>query len=143
MIDVLARRTEPLVLLGVVGVALGLSTINAFDPTTWWLEVMPIFIAAPILVATAKTFPLTRLAYWLIAVHALILIVGGHYTYARVPLGFWMQEALEFSRNQGDVWDTQWDILFALIGSIAAQLMLTRVHDRQLRALTAKCRSPV
>jgi len=159
----------------------------------------------PILVATARRFPLTPLAYRLIFLHALILMVGGHYTYAKVPLGFWMEHALHLTRNnydrighfaqgfvpaiiareillrrtpltrgkwifllvtcvclaisacyefiewgtaviggssadaflgtQGDVWDTQWDMFTALIGAIVAQLLLARVHDRQIREL--------
>lgn len=172
------------------------------DRFTWWLEALPVVAAVPLLVATRRRFPLTRLAYWLIALHAGILLVGAHYTYARVPLGFWMQDLLGFARNpydrighlaqgfgpailareillrrrvlrpggwlfflvccfalalaaayelvewwtaviaeegaiaflgtQGDPWDTQWDMLLALIGALAAQLLLTRVHDRQL-----------
>jgi putative membrane protein len=66
------------------------------------MEVFPIFIAVPILVATRRRFPLTALVYTLIFVHAGILMLGGHYTYARVPLGFWMQDALHFSRNHYD-----------------------------------------
>jgi putative membrane protein len=66
------------------------------------MEVAPVFIAAPILVATYKRYPLTTLVYTLIFVHACILILGGHYTYARVPLGFWIQDAFDFSRNHYD-----------------------------------------
>jgi putative membrane protein len=198
---------EPLLLLIVAAVLLVLSGIGPHDRTTWWLEVAPILIAVPILVATARRFPLTPLAYRLIFVHALILLLGGHYTYAEVPLGFWMQKAFGFARNhydrighftqgfvpailvrevlrrktplkaggwlvflvtcvclaisacyeffewatavatgskadaflgaQGDPWDTQWDMLLALIGSIASQLFLTRLHERQLARLFA------
>jgi putative membrane protein len=63
---------------------------------------MPVLIAAPLLVATHRSFPLTPLLYWLIAVHSLVLILGGHYTYAQVPLGFWIQEAFGFARNHYD-----------------------------------------
>ena len=66
------------------------------------MEVAPIFIAVPILAATYRRFPLTPLVYTLILVHACILMLGGHYTYARVPLGFWMQNLLHFSRNPYD-----------------------------------------
>ena len=199
------RRREPLVLL-VAGIAcLVISRIGAAEPGTWVLEVFPIFIAVPILIATARRFPLTPLVYRLIFVHALILMVGGHYTYAKVPLGFWMEHALHLTRNnydrighfaqgfvpaiiareillrrlqlprgkwlfflvtcvclaisacyefiewgtaviggssadaflgtQGDVWDTQWDMFTALIGAIVGQLVLARVHDRQLEEM--------
>ena len=189
----------------VVTVALIVSGIHPYDRTTWWLEIFPILIAAPILVLTARRFPLTTLTYTLLALHAVILMVGGHYSYARVPLGFWVQDLLGLARNnydrlghfaqgfipailmreillrtsplrpgrwlfvivtalclafsacyeffewgaavagghaadaflgtQGDVWDTQWDMLCALIGAIVAQLTLSRVHDRNLANL--------
>lgn len=196
------KRGESAALL-VVGAALLLwSAINPADRTTWILEVFPIFIAVPLLLATARRFRLTPLAYRLIFVHALILMLGGHYTYAQVPLGFWMQRVFGFSRNhydrighlaqgfvpaiiareilirrsplrpgkwlfvivlcvclaisacyefiewwsaliggsaadaflgtQGDPFDTQADMLMALIGSLLAQVLLARLHDRQI-----------
>ena len=201
------RRREPAVLLALGVVLLVLSRIHAKDGYTWILEVAPAIVAAVVLVATYRRFPLTPLAYRLILLHACILMVGGHYTYAEVPLGFWVQHALGLARNhydrlghfaqgfvpaivareillrrtplkrggwlfylvcsvclaisacyefiewwaaviggsgateflgtQGDVWDTQWDMLFALIGSIVAQVVLSRVHDRQLARLLA------
>jgi putative membrane protein len=76
--------------------------VAPYDRTTWYMEVAPIFIAVPLLAATARRFPLTPLAYRLIFIHAVILMVGGHYTYARVPLGFWMEELFHFSRNHYD-----------------------------------------
>jgi putative membrane protein len=182
--------------------ALALSAIRPHDYFTWILEVFPAIIGAAILLATRNRFPLTPLLYVLLFLHALILILGGHYTYAEVPLGFWMQDALGFTRNhydrighfaqgfvpaiaareifvrfkvvrgrgwlftivlamclaisaayellefavavwsgaksdaflgtQGDVWDTQKDMLLASIGAIVAQLVLPRLHDRQL-----------
>src|SRR4051812_29443502 len=202
------RRKEPLALLVIGIVCLIVSRIGALEPGTWLLEVFPIFIAAPLLVATAKRFPLTPLAYRLIFVHALILMVGGHYTYAKVPLGFWVRDALHLARNdydrlghfaqgfvpaiiarelllrrspltrgkwlfflvtcvclsisacyelvewwaavlggssaesflgtQGYVWDTQSDMLTALIGAVVALVMLSRVHDRELRELRSQ-----
>jgi putative membrane protein len=66
------------------------------------MEVAPVLIAAPILLATYERFPLTTLLYVLIAAHALVLILGGAYTYARVPLGFWAQDLLSLSRNPYD-----------------------------------------
>ena len=198
-------RRYPLALLILIAVALVLSGLAPNDRGTWWLEIFPILIGVPILIATYRRFPLTTLVYTLLAVHALILMVGGHYTYARVPLGFWAQDLFGFARNhydrlghfaqgfipailvreillrtsplrrgrwlfvlvtavclafsacyefiewwaalvggesadaflgtQGDVWDTQWDMFFALIGAITAQLTLGKVHDRALKKL--------
>jgi len=202
-----ATRREPAVLLGVAAVALVASGIAPYDRTTWWLEVAPVLIGAPILVATRRRFPLTPLLYRLLLVHALILMLGGHYTYARVPLGEWVRDALDLARNhydrlghfaqgfvpailarevllrrsplspggwtflattsiclafsafyemiewwtaligggsaeaflgtQGDPWDTQWDMFLALVGAVAAQALLARVHDRQIDRLEA------
>jgi putative membrane protein len=198
-------RSEALALIILGAIALVLSGIHPADRTTWWLEVFPILIAVPILLATAQRFPLTPLAYRLIFVHSLILMGGGHYTYARVPLGFWMQTTFHFTRNhydrighfaqgfvpaiiareillrrspltrgkwlfaivtalclaisagyefvewfaavlggssadaflgtQGDVWDTQWDMFMAFIGAMTAQVLLAKVHDKQLSRL--------
>ncbi|HTK54537.1 MAG TPA: DUF2238 domain-containing protein [Gemmatimonadaceae bacterium] len=198
-------RSEALALILLGAIALIISGINPADYTTWWLEVFPIFIAVPVLLATARRFPLTPLAYRLIFLHALILMVGGHYTYAKVPLGFWMEQLFGFTRNhydrighfaqgfvpaiiareillrrspltpgkwlftivtalclaisacyefvewfaavlggssadaflgtQGDVWDTQWDMLMAFIGAMTAQILLVRVQDKQLARL--------
>ena len=82
--------------------ALVISGIDPYDRLTWGLEVAPVLIAAPVLVATYQKFPLTRLLYVLIALHALVLIVGGAYTYAKVPLGFFLQDVFELSRNPYD-----------------------------------------
>lgn len=199
---------EPLALLALVGMALVVSAIHPYDPSTWLMEVFPVLVGAPVLVATWRRFPLTPLAYRLVFVHALILIAGGHYSYARVPLGSWMEHIFGFARNdydrighfaqgfvpailarelllrasplrpgrwlsflvvcfclalsafyeliewwaalvggasaaaflgtQGDVWDTQWDMLFALIGAVCALLLLSRVHDRALARLARR-----
>jgi putative membrane protein len=96
------RFRLPLVLVAIVAVALGISAIRPTDRITWWLEVAPVLIAAPVLFATARRFPLTNLVYVLIAIHALILILGGHYTYAKVPLGFWLQDLFDMARNPYD-----------------------------------------
>lgn len=92
----------PLVLLALVTVALVLSGLAPFDRATWWMEVAPVMIAAPLLVATHLRFPLTPLLQVLIAAHALVLIVGGAWTYARVPFGFWLQDVLALDRNPYD-----------------------------------------
>ncbi len=86
----------------VVLLALIISGIAPYDRATWLLEVAPVLIAAPILLLSYRRFPLTRLLYVLIAAHALVLILGGAYTYARVPLGFWLQDWFELSRNPYD-----------------------------------------
>ena len=192
-------------LLGVGAIALAVSGVAPHDRLTWVLEVAPILIAVPVLIATARRFPLTPLAYRLIFVHALILMVGGHYTYAEVPLGDWVADALGLVRNpydrlghfaqgfvpavvvreilirrsplragkslaflvvcvclaisaayelvewwsaliggenadaflgtQGDQWDTQWDMFMALVGAVAALVLLGRLHDRQIARL--------
>lgn len=83
-------------------VALIVSGISPYDRATWWMEVAPVLIAAPILLATHERFPLTTLLYVLIALHALVLVLGGAYTYARVPPGFWVQDLLSLSRNPYD-----------------------------------------
>jgi putative membrane protein len=180
-----------------------LSGIRPFDRATWLLEVLPVIIVLPVLWWTHGRYPLTTLLYAGIFVHAVVLMYGGAYTYARVPLGFELQELLGTARNpydkighflqgfvpalaareilirgefvrgrrmlafivacivlaisatyeflewgaalamgqgadeflgtQGDVWDTQWDMFLCLCGAVVAQLVLSRVHDRQLR----------
>jgi putative membrane protein len=95
-------KREPLILLAIAAVALVMSGINPYERTTWLLEVFPVLIGAPILIATYRRFPLTPFLYRLILLHALILMLGGHYTYARVPLGEWIKDLFELSRNHYD-----------------------------------------
>lgn len=78
------------------------SAISPHDYPTWFLEVLPALIGAGILWYTRDTFPLTRIAYVLILIHCVILMVGGHYTYAEVPLFDWIQEEFGQSRNNYD-----------------------------------------
>jgi len=78
------------------------SAIAPHDRLTWWLEVSPVPIGLILLIATYRRFPLTALLYWLIVLHGIILMVGGHYTYANVPAGLWFQEAFDLSRNHYD-----------------------------------------
>src|SRR5262249_8508992 len=92
----------PLALLVIGIILLAATAVNAYSLGTWTMEVFPIFIAVPILIATWRRFPLTPLVYALIFIHACILMVGGHYTYARVPFGFWMQRTFHFARNHYD-----------------------------------------
>lgn len=78
------------------------SAISPHDYPTWWLEVLPALIAAGLIWYTRDTFPLTRLVYVLILIHCVVLMVGGHYTYAEVPLFDWLGEKLGHSRNNYD-----------------------------------------
>lgn len=195
----------PLCLLIFVALVIVWSWVGAYDRSTWWLESFPALMAIVILLATYKRFRLTNLAYLLIALHASILLVGGHYTYAQVPLFNWVRDHFRLERNdydklghfaqgfvpaivareilirrrivsgawwrvflvmcicitisacyellewgvallegsgadaflgtQGDPWDTQSDMLCALIGAAVAQISLARIHDRQLEEL--------
>ena len=96
-------RNHVLVVSGlVVLLALIVSGIDPYDRPTWFLEVLPVLIAYPVLFATYRRFPLTTLLYVLISLHALVLILGGAYTYARVPLGFWLQDFFDLHRNPYD-----------------------------------------
>jgi putative membrane protein len=92
-------NTALLILLGAVFVW---SAIRPHDYFTWILETFPAIIGFVILVATYRRFPLTPLAYTLLMIHAAILMVGGHYTYAEVPLGYWMRDLLHTARNDYD-----------------------------------------
>lgn len=97
------NRAPLLAFLGlVVAAALAASGVDPYDRLVWLLEVAPVLIAAPILVLTYRRFPLTTLLYVLIALHALVLILGGAYSYARVPPGFWVQDVFELARNPYD-----------------------------------------
>lgn len=101
--DALRREPSlPLTLLALDAAFCAVSGIAPYDRFTWLLEVLPFLIVVPILVATYRRFPLTRLLYVLIFFHAIILMVGGHYTYARVPLGFWMRDLFHLTRNDYD-----------------------------------------
>jgi putative membrane protein len=91
-----------LVLAATVLIALALSGLAPYDRATWWMEVLPAMVALVVLFATRRSYPLTTLLYVLIALHCLVLIYGGAYTYARVPLGFWMQDLLGTERNPYD-----------------------------------------
>lgn len=197
--------------LSVLCIALVVLLISAWRPHdyfTWLLEVGPVVIGIPVLVFTYKKFPLTPLIYWLLLIHAIILVVGGHYTYEQVPIGRWFgklvgrsrndfdrfghiaqgfvpailvreilirrsplkrgkwlffltlcvcgsisalyeliewlvallsgSEATAFLATQGDPWDTQWDMFLAFLGAIASQLLLAKLHDRQLEPLFYK-----
>lgn len=178
------------------------------DRFIWLLEVLPAILGALILIAIYSRIKLTMLVYVLIWVHALILMLGGHWTYADMPVFDWLQEEFSLARNyydrvghlfqgivpamiareifiredvvrgtkwryflvccvalaisamyefaewwiavatgtaaeaflatQGDVWDTQWDMLLALLGAMLVQPLLGGIHDRQLGQLREK-----
>ena len=97
-----AARHEATALMALVTLAVLISGIGPKDRPTWVLEALPVLIALPWLALTRRRFPLTPLLYRLLSLHALILLVGAHYTYAEVPLGTWLQEALDLSRNHYD-----------------------------------------
>jgi putative membrane protein len=195
-------------LLAIVLAVLLWSGISPHDRFTWVLEVFPVILGVPALIYVYPRFRFTPLVYTLIAIHAIILMVGGKYTYAEVPFGFWMQDTFGLARNhydrighfaqgfvpallareillrrsplrgsrwlpfvvisfclafsalyeliefwtalatgeaaeaflgtQGDPWDTQWDMMLALIGAITALVLLGGVHDRQLRRIHSR-----
>jgi putative membrane protein len=200
----MTNPTRSLVILGTIWLAgLVLSGWSPHDRATWWMEVAPVLIAWPILFVLRHRFAFTPLALVLIGFHGLVLMLGGAYTYARVPLGFAVQDWLGLARNpydrfghlmqgfvpaivirelfvrrawlrvpglvapvvlliclaisalyeliefgaavalgqgadaflgtQGDVWDTQWDMLMCLTGAALALITLSRWHDAMCR----------
>lgn len=98
----MTNKNYHILLLSIVGVVFVWSLIGPHDYFTWFLEVVPAIIAFIVLAITYKKFPLTNLLYTLIALHAIILIIGGHYTYAEVPLFNWLRDIGIFSRNNYD-----------------------------------------
>lgn len=93
----------PLILLIIVLAFWTWSGIGLHDTRlTWVLETFPVMIALPVILLTYGRFPLTNLTYTLIAIHAVILMFGGHYSYAKVPLGFWMEDWFGWTRNNYD-----------------------------------------
>jgi putative membrane protein len=96
------RRVAPPILLGIVVAALVASGLRPYDRLTWLLEVFWVILAIPLILLTWRRFPLTTLLCALLAGHALILIIGGHYTYARTPVGNWLRDTLDLSRNPYD-----------------------------------------
>ncbi len=118
------QRSQVLLFAAIALLALlVLSGIRPFDRTTWVLEVFPILLVLPILGATYRRFPLTNLLYLLIFVHALVLMLGGAYTYARVPLGFFLADLLDLSRNP---YDKIGHFFQGLVPAIAAREILLR-----------------
>ncbi len=97
-----AHVPERRLLLALVGIVLIVSGFNPKHYEVWLLEAFPVLIGIPILVRTHSRFPLTPLAYRLMAAHAVILLLGAHYTYAEVPLGRWVQDTFGLARNHYD-----------------------------------------
>lgn len=95
-------RTEKISLLIATLLVLLWSGIGPRDRLTWFFEVLPVLAGLAVLLPTARRFPLSMLSYRLLFLHGLILMVGGHYTYAEVPVGYWFQDAFEMSRNHYD-----------------------------------------
>jgi len=93
---------EALLLMVIAVAALIASGIEPYDRLTWMLEVSWVVIGVPILALTWRRFRLTPLLYRLLFLHAIVLIVGGHYTYSHVPLGLWVRDAFDLSRNHYD-----------------------------------------
>jgi putative membrane protein len=101
-VDARASQRGFILLLAVAAVGLLVSGIGPHDRLTWLLEVIPVFVVVPLLLYTRRRFPLTGLVYALIAWHAAVLMLGGHYTYAEVPLGNWVRDAFGMARNNYD-----------------------------------------
>ena len=129
----------PLVLAAGVLVALAASFAGCYDRLTWFMEVAPVLVVIPLLAATWRRFPLSGLLYVLIALHALVLIAGGHWTYARVPLGDWLREMLDLSRNP---YDRIGHFMQGLVPALAAREILLRtgqVRGRRMAAFLSIC----
>ena len=129
-----SKRSLLLLLLGGTLAALALSGWRPYDRATWLLEVAPVLIALPILVFTRHSYPLTTLLYVLIFLHALVLILGGAYTYARVPLGAWVQQAFDLSRNP---YDKLGHFMQGFVPAIIAREILIRGNYARGRRMVA------
>lgn len=127
VVPAVPRGTRELwVLLLMVGTALFISGVRPLDRSTWFMEVGPVILGVPILLATFRRFRLTPLLYRLLFAHALILIVGGHYTYAEVPAGFWLQDLLDLSRNH---YDRLGHLVQGFVPAILARELLVRTSE--------------
>lgn len=104
------------------------SWINPYDRFTWWLESIPAILAVVLLTATYKKFPLTPLLYGLIAAHCIVLLVGGHYTYARVPVFDTLKDIFGWSRNH---YDRVGHVMQGLVPAIVARELLLRTSTLQ------------
>ena len=114
----------PALLVAALAPVLVWSYIAPHDRATWWMEALPVAIAVPLLAATWKRFPLTPLLYILIWLHAVILLVGAHYTYALVPVGDWARDTFDLSRNH---YDRLGHFAQGVVPAIAARELLIRL----------------
>lgn len=114
---------ERKLLLGIAIVALLVSGIAPKDRLTWFLEVIWVIVAIPIIALNWRRFPLTRLLCWLLVAHALVLIHGGAYTYAETPLGFWLRDTFGFERNP---WDRVGHLMQGFVPAILARELMLR-----------------
>ncbi|WP_085316301.1 DUF2238 domain-containing protein [Derxia lacustris] len=113
------------------------SAIGCHDLATWWMETLPVMLALPALALSQRRFPLTPLLFWLVVAHCLVLIVGGHYTYAEVPAGLWLRDALGLARNH---YDRLGHFMQGLVPALLAREILRRVQRMPAGAmLTALC----
>jgi putative membrane protein len=139
----MSASTSPAGLLpagsAVVLALLALSAFGPSDRTTWLLEVAPVLVVLPLLWATRQGYPLTPLLYMLVFLHCAVLMLGGAYTYAKVPLGFWMQEAMALSRNP---YDKIGHFMQGFVPALAAREVLLRgrhVQGRRMLAFLVVC----
>ncbi len=130
-----SENPKALLILSILAVGLLIiSGVTAYDRATWLMEVAPVLIALPVLWYSRRTFPLTDLLYLLIFIHALILIIGGTYTYARVPAGFWLQEHLGLERNP---YDRIGHFFQGFVPALVAREILLRVETIRRRGMLA------
>ncbi len=120
---------ERRVLLVAGAILLVISGIAPHDMFTWVLEIIPVVVIVPILIVGARRTPLTQLVYRAIFVHACILMLGGHYTYAEVPLGFWVRDALGLARNH---YDRLGHLAQGFVPALAAREVLLRFSPMRL-----------
>lgn len=106
-----------------------------YDRATWWMEVAPALIALPVLWLSARRFPLTGLALVLIGLHGLVLMLGGAYTYARVPIGFAVQDWLDLARNP---YDRFGHLMQGFVPAIVLRELLVRLGGLRRGALLAE-----
>lgn len=99
------------------------TAVNPYDRPTWWLDVSPVLLSAPILLLAWRRCPLTPLLYWLVGVALVMLCVGGHYSFERVPAGLWLQEWLGLERNP---YDRAGHVVQGLMLAVAAREVLVR-----------------
>lgn len=133
-------RTRTLLAASFILIAfLVISGISPYDRGTWLLEVLPVIIALPVLWFTYRAFPLTNLLYICIFLHAIVLIIGGTYTYARVPMGYQIAEFFNLSRNP---YDKIGHFFQGLVPALAAREILVRgayVNGRKMLNFIIVC----